>query len=129
MTEVQQASVLAGRGIDAENRKPGKREITLLSAEAWAQACSELGAVLPWFMRRANLLVEGIELSQTIGLRLRIGPVQLHVHGETKPCKIMDEQHEGLREALEPYCRGGVFGQILVGGTIHVGDTVRLEAP
>lgn len=127
MTEVHQANVAAGKGLDMENRKPAKREITLLSAEAWAQACSELGVVLPWYTRRANLLIEGMDLGQLVGRTILIGPIRVLIHGETKPCNIMEQQHAGLRKALEPYCRGGVYGQVLLGGVVTVGDLVRLD--
>jgi len=40
----------------------------------------------------------------------------------------MDQQHAGLRQALVPDCRGGVYGQVLTGGTILVGDAVTLIA-
>jgi len=126
MAEVTEIAVLPGRGPDIENRKPGKREITLLSAESWAQVCGELGVKLPWLFRRANLLIEGIDLSTTIGATLAVGCVRIRVHGETKPCGIMDQQHDGLRKALAPDCRGGVYGQVLAGGTIRVGDPVAL---
>jgi MOSC domain-containing protein YiiM len=127
MTEVGEIIVLAGRGPEVENRKPGKREITLLSAESWAAACHDLGVDLPWWYRRANLLIEGLDLSATIGRTLSIGSIRIQVHGETKPCGLMDQQHAGLRQALVPDCRGGVYGQVLSGGTIRVGDLVTLS--
>jgi hypothetical protein len=37
----------------------------------------------------------------------------------------MDQQHQGLKEALKPDCRAGVHGQVISGGTVHVGDAVR----
>jgi MOSC domain-containing protein YiiM len=128
MTEVREIIVLAGRGPEVENRKPGKREITLLSAESWAAACRDLGVDLPWWRRRANLLIEGLDLSATISRTLSIGSIRIQVHGETKPCGLMDQQHAGLRQALVPDCRGGVYGQVLTGGTIRVGDLVTLSA-
>ena len=127
MTEVREIIVLAGRGPEVENRKPGKREITLLSAESWAAACCDLGVDLPWWYRRANLLIEGLDLSATIGRTLSIGSTRIQVHGETKPCGLMDQQHAGLRQALVPDCRGGVYGQVLAGGVIHVGDAITLD--
>jgi len=126
MVEATEIAVLPGRGPEIENRKQGKREITLLSAESWAQVCRELGVELPWWSRRANLLTEGIDLSNTIGSTLSIGSIRIKVHGETKPCGIMDQQHAGLRKALAPNGRGGVYGQVLAGGTIRVGDHVTL---
>lgn len=127
MREVMMANVIAGRGIDAENRKTGRREVTLLSAERWREVCRELGVELPWHTRRANLLIEGIDLGAILGQLLTIGPIQLRIHGETRPCGIMDEQHPGLREALVPDFRGGVHAEVLVGGTVQVGDPVRLH--
>lgn len=128
MREVTQANVIAGRGIDAENRKTGRREVTLLSAERWRDACRELGVELPWHTRRANLLIEGIDLGATLGQVLTIGPIQLRIHGETRPCGIMDQQHPGLREALVPDFRGGVHAEVLVGGTVRIGDPVRVHS-
>jgi MOSC domain-containing protein YiiM len=57
---------------------------------------------------------------------LCIGDARIRLHGETRPCHIMDEQHDGLRRALEPDCRGGVFGQVLAGGVIRAGDRVEV---
>jgi MOSC domain-containing protein YiiM len=125
--EVREAVVLAGRGLEAENRKSGRREVTLLSAESWADVCRELGVSLPWYTRRANFLVEGMDLSATIGRVIRIGAIEVRIHGETKPCNVMESQQVGLREALKPHCRGGVYGEVLGGGTIRVGDRVEVS--
>lgn len=124
MRETEQAIVIPGRGLDTENRKPGRREITLLSLEAWHRTCYELGVEIPWHTRRANLLIDGIDLASALGEVLRVGPVQIRIHGETRPCGIMDAQQPGLREALRPEVRGGVHGEVLAGGTIRVGDSV-----
>ncbi len=124
MQEASECRILLHRGLSSENRKPGKREVTLLSAEAWSDVCRELGTVIPWHMRRANLLIEGIDLPATIGKKLTIGEVTLEIHGESKPCGLMDQQHTGLRNALKPSARGGVYGQVLTPGTIRLGDTV-----
>ena len=126
MREAQQATVHPGRGIDTENRKTGRREVTLLAAEAWADACRELGVDIPWHVRRANFLIEGVDLPATLGHIISIGPVQIRIHGETRPCGMMESQQVGLRDALKPNLRGGVHGEVLAGGVIHVGDTVRV---
>ncbi|MFH1111309.1 MAG: hypothetical protein V1790_19250 [Planctomycetota bacterium] len=41
---------------------------------------------------------------------------------------LMDQQHAGLRQALVPDCRGGVYGQVLAGGAVCIGDHVTLIA-
>ncbi len=129
MRETDCATVVAGRGIDTENRKKGQREITLLSEESWSDVCHELGATIPWHARRANLLIGGIDLASAMGSVLQIGEVRIRIHGETKPCNIMETQHAGLRDALKPNQRGGVHGEVLVGGTLSVGDIVTIEHP
>jgi len=126
MQEVSECRILLHRGLSSENRKPGNREVTLLSAGAWSDVCRELGADIPWHTRRANLLIEGMDLPATIGNKLRIGEVTLIIHGETKPCALMDQQHTGLRDALKPNARGGVYGQVLSAGTIRLGDKVTV---
>ena len=80
MIEATDCEILVGRGLSTENRKQGEREVTFLSAEAWANACRDLRAVLPWQFRRANLLVEGIDLSATIGKTLVIRDVRVQIH-------------------------------------------------
>jgi MOSC domain-containing protein YiiM len=126
MREAREANVQPGRGLDTENRKTGRREVTLLAVEAWADACRELGVEVPWHVRRANLLIEGVDLGATLGQVISIGPVQIRIHGETRPCGIMESQKKGLRDALKPNFRGGVHGEVLTGGTIRVGDAVRV---
>lgn len=126
MIEIDHCTVIPGRGLDSENRKAGKREVTLMSKQAWDDTCRELGTELPWWTRRANFLIDGIDLASCAGKELSIGPVRIKVHGETRPCHLMDQQHDGLRQALTPAWRGGVTGQVLVGGTLRVGDGVKV---
>ncbi len=124
MREAQECRVRVNTGIDTENRKPGPRSVTLLSVEQWKDVCRDLGAEVPWHARRANFLIEGVDLAATIGRTITIGRVRVRIHGETKPCPIMDQQHQGLRNALKKDGRGGVFGQVLTEGVIRVGDPV-----
>jgi len=51
----------------------------------------------------------------------------LQVRGETRPCTIMEEQLTGLRDALDPDWRGGVFCTVLSDARIQVGDAVSWE--
>ncbi len=128
MVEVRQAEVSLETGVARDARgKPGDRQVTVVSREAWQRACGALGETVPWTKRRANLLVEGVELAETIGRRIRIGPVVLEVTEETEPCENMDRQHPGLRKALEPEWRGGVTCRIVEPGSISIGDPVALE--
>ena len=107
--------------------KPGKRQVTVISADAWRQACRELQNDIPWTTRRANLLVDDFELPKTIGAVLKIGQVRLRITGEVDPCSRMDEQCPGLTKALQPDWRGGVSCSVLQGGLVALGDEVVTE--
>ena len=99
--------------------------MTLLAREAWEAALAELAktgnaADLAWTARRANLLVEGVELPRALGAAV------LEITYSTTPCKRMDEAREGLMRALYPQWRGGVTCQVLEGGRVAIGDPVAV---
>lgn len=129
MIEVEEAVAAADGGIEPNHRVSVKRGITLIAKDRWEAAIADIHAEeLPWHTRRANLLTDGIELADLIGRTIRIGnEVIVTIHGETEPCALMDKLHPGLRAALEPDCRGGVYGRIVTGGTIRAGDEVSAD--
>ncbi|HSD70638.1 MAG TPA: MOSC domain-containing protein [Woeseiaceae bacterium] len=127
MQTLQEADITQSSGVALDFRgKPGDRQVTIISADVWRQVCMELGRTLAWTTRRANLLIEGIELPKSAGGEIRIGAVRLHVTGETDPCSRMEEQCEGLKAALQPDWRGGVCCRVLQDGPVRIGDTVSL---
>ena len=128
MQTLEHAEISIETGVALDSRgKPGKRQVTVISAEAWRQACRELQKEIPWTTRRANLLVDGVELPGTIGAVLRIGAVRLLITGEVDPCSRMDEQCPGLTNALKPDWRGGVSCTVLQGGSVALGDEAGVE--
>jgi len=108
--------------------KPHKRQVTLIERGDWDAAMAEVGHAIPWQERRSNLLVDGLDLPQIAGVRLRIGAdVVLEVTRETDPCERMEALAEGLRAALAPDWRGGACTMVIHGGRIAVGDEIRIE--
>ncbi len=127
MQLMQTAAVTLEKGVADDFRgKPGKRQVTVLSREGWQAACNAAGVVLPWTVRRANLLIEGLDLKETQGRMLKIGDLQLLITKETDPCERMEEAYEGLFQALAVDWRGGVCCRVLQGGEIALGDGVEL---
>ena len=104
----------------------GKRQVTVLSKSSFDAACAEVGKELDWTTRRANLLVDGIELEDKTGNYICIGDLVLEITGETAPCYRMDEQCDGLKEALKPAWRGGVTCRVIREGIIQLGDFVTV---
>lgn len=106
----------------------GRRQVTLIERGDWDAAMAEVGYAIPWQERRANLLVEGLDLPQTPGTRLRIGcDVIVEVTRETDPCERMEALAPGLRAALSSDWRGGICTRVKVGGHITVGDYIGIE--
>ena len=125
MNEVQEARV-SEEGLEGSIHQRAERRITFLSKEQWAGVERELGAPLPWTVRRANILVEGLDLAATLGKSLHVGDLKVHINGETEPCGQMEAAQAGLRDAMKPECRGGVYGNVVQAGAIRVGDTIRV---
>ena len=129
MELVAEATVGVEFGVEGDSRgRKAHRQVVVMRREDWDAALDALGATLAWTTRRANLLVEGMDLPRHAGDHLVIGDVRLEITGECDPCFRMDEAYEGLKAALTPGWRGGVMTRVVSGGTISVGDEVRVEA-
>ncbi len=115
-----------GVGDDWRGLKRNHRQVTVMTKEGWDAACAELGKKLHWTTRRANILVEGIDLKDSTGMLLKIGDFFLEITGELEPCGRMDEQIPGLTNALKPDWRGGVTCKILSEGVVFEGDDVAI---
>lgn len=129
MMSRSEGELIAGEGLRDSAPARGKRQVTVLSREAWERAADEAGQPnADPALRRANLLVTGIDFRQTIGRTLAVGETRILIHGETKPCERMDGAALRMREALAPDWRGGAFGEVLSGGEIRIGDPVAWTA-
>lgn len=127
METLEQAEVSDQTGVAKDFRgKPGNRTVTVISARAWREVCAELGQDIPWTIRRANLLVDDIDLPRSAGQVIQIGEVRLEVTMEVDPCFRMEEQVKGLKAALTPDWRGGVGCTVLQNGAVSIGNPVTI---
>ncbi|HET9511372.1 MAG TPA: MOSC domain-containing protein [Sphingomonas sp.] len=132
MEVIEHARVTPETGIAGDFRgamkgKPYKRQVTLIERGDWDAAMAEVGHSIGWQERRANLLIDGIDLPQTKGVRLRIGAeVILEITRETDPCERMEALAGGLRAALTPDWRGGACAMVITGGDIAIGDRIEI---
>lgn len=123
----EEATLVPEQGMVGSVGRSKRRQVTLLSVEAWAIATTELGHDVDPALRRANLLISGVELANTRGRVLRVGSCRLANGGELTPCERMDEATAGLQATLTPDWRGGVFVRVLEGGAVRDGDRVEWE--
>ena len=127
---IDRAAVTLAGGIAGDYRgalkgQPYKRQVTLLERGDWELATAAVGVAIAWEQRRSNLLVDGLDLPQTPGARLRIGAdVVLEI---TDPCERMEDVAPGLMAALRVDWRGGACTRVVAEGVIAIGDLIRIE--
>lgn len=120
------ASIENGIGDDYRGAKKDDRQVSIMSIESWTAVCAELDRKLHWTKREANILVEGIDLVDSVGDILKIGDFYIEITGELKPGNKMDKVFVGLKQALIPDWRGGVTGKVISEGMIHENDKVTM---
>lgn len=128
MDPVASTELVAGQGLIGNANQGGRRQVTLIEEEVWNDLMQEVGGSLPPSSRRANLMLRGIPLADSRGRVLCIGNCRIQINGETKPCEQMDEAFPGLRSAMFPDWRGGAYGEIVVGGSLTIGETAYWDA-
>ncbi len=127
MDPVTHGTLVAGQGLLDSANQGGRRQVTLIARERWNLAGQSMGMHIDPILRRANVLVAGIDLENTRTRILQVGGCRLLIRGETRPCERMDEAVPGLQNALDAHWGGGAFAEIIRGGEITVGDNVTWE--
>ncbi|MEA2239280.1 MAG: hypothetical protein QOC81_4004 [Thermoanaerobaculia bacterium] len=126
MDSVDEAQAVSGRGLVGNADQGRRRQVTIIDEDAWNAAAAETGHHVEPSRRRANIMLRGIALAESRGRHLRISSCLIHILGETRPCERMEEAQPGLRKALGTGWRAGVFGEIVEGGPIRIGDGAEL---
>ena len=133
MEVVERAFLSRALGVTGDARgivKNGKnkRQVSIMELGDWQAALAEIGADVPWQERRANLVVDGLDLPQRAGAVIRIGATaRIETTVECDPCIRMEQVAPGLMDALLTDWRGGVLGKVIEEGEIAVGDPVIIE--
>ncbi|NOQ75103.1 MAG: molybdenum cofactor biosysynthesis protein [Crocinitomix sp.] len=124
------ANVTMAKGIGDDYRgalaDARDRQVSIMSKESWDLACQELGSKLHWTMRKANLMISGIDLENSTGSILKIGDFFLEITGPLRVGSGMEQQYAGLKKALTPDWRSGVTAKVVQEGIVHEDDEVLL---
>ena len=131
LQSVSEAVVIADRGLHGDHKVTGragsKRQVTLIQYEHLLAVAGLLHRerVPPDVVRR-NLVVSGINLLALKGKSFRVGEVLLEFSGPCEPCSRMEwVLGPGGFNAMRGH--GGITAKVIEGGTIRVGDDVRIE--
>ena len=126
--ELSAANFIANFGLEGDwrSRKDRGRQITLIEEEELAFVATALKLErIPAGASRRQVVVRGIKLNDTVGKRLRVGPLLIEVHDLCDPCKNMEKMiARGAKWAMET--RGGVCGKVIEGGVLKPGDEVEM---
>jgi len=126
---VESAVCHAGKGLEGDRNfgypDPESCDITLIEAEAFESQRSEHGLDLQPEAARRQVLVRGVDLGDFIGRRFRVGELECEGEERCEPCNHLAKL-VGTQIVLKGLLHTGLRARILSGGTIRVGDEVRL---
>ena len=122
MEPLNSARVIQDFGLEADHhaRAGSERQLLLIEEETLQALNLRIGEV------RENLTTRGVVLTGLDnGSILRIGSeVRLRITKPCLPCSRMDEIRAGLQRELDG--RRGVLARVESGGTVSVGDPIRI---
>ncbi|MBW1988006.1 MAG: MOSC domain-containing protein [Deltaproteobacteria bacterium] len=127
-TPVDQVVLVPDHGIEGDaHAGPWHRQVSLLRVEALA-AAQQRGILADFGDFAENLAVSGLdEKGLAVGTLLDVGPTaRLCVTQVGKKCHARCAVYHRAGDCIMP--KEGVFARVLSGGTVKVGDVVRIVA-
>ena len=129
---VTSVMALGGKGLDGDRHVAGTgtfpsglpgSALTLIEAEV----CDSFTPPLQADEHRRNIVTRGIDLNSLVGHEFTISVVRCRGMRLCEPCRVIAGYAD--RPVLRPLVhRGGLRADILVDGSISIGDPVRTEA-
>ena len=138
MIEHAQAELIAGVGIAGDryakgidkgtySAQPDIREVTLIEIETLEALARDHAITLAPDQHRRNLTTRDVPLNHLVGRRFHVGEVLLEGGRLNYPCRYID-MITGLPICDHLEHRSGLNCRILTGGTVRLGDSIRLVA-
>jgi len=111
-------------GVGYWSNHPGEgREVTLIEIEAIEALAREKNIEIPPELARRNLVTRGVPLNHLVGREFQVGSVRLMGKRLCEPCQYLEAlTTKGVLTGL--LHRGGLRADIVLGGTIRIGDAV-----
>lgn len=130
LISVHEVEAIPGQGLAGDRRAKGKpteplNQVTLIEVESLVAAARDYELTIEPLQTRRNLLTEGVPLNHLVGVEFQVGEVIFRGIELCEPCSYLEGQtFPGIKKAL--LHRGGLRAEIVRGGTIRVGDAIRL---
>ena len=125
---LSEANYIANFGLEGDwrSRKGRGRQITLVEAESLEKVAKTLKMKqVPDGASRRQVVVRGISLNDTVGKRLKVGPLLIEVHDLCDPCSNMESKiGRGAMKAMDGI--GGICAKVIEGGVLRPGDAVSV---
>jgi MOSC domain-containing protein YiiM len=119
MEELAEVMVVEDTGLEgcAHARSKGRRQVLLMDIETLRSFDLAPGIV------RENVTTEGLDVNAlAIGVRVRIGEVELQVSAPCDPCGQIEALRPGLQAAMEG--KRGTLCKVIRGGKLRSGDEI-----
>ena len=137
MSTVEQVQAVAAKGLEGDRYFLGlgtfwkpkpDYEVTLIEIEALEALQRDYGVALAPAEARRNIVTRGVALNHLVGREFQVGEAILRGLRLCEPCAHLERltQRNVIPGLIH---RGGLRAQILIGGTIKVGDRVAQVAP
>lgn len=134
MESRQSVEAIVGRGLEGDRYHEGSghwsntpgigRQVTLIEIETIEALEREKNVVIAPGASRRNLVTRGVPLNHLVGREFQVGAVRLVGRRLCEPCEYLEGlTTKGVLTGL--IHRGGLRADIVLGGSIHVGDSVK----
>jgi MOSC domain-containing protein YiiM len=136
MKSLTTAQAVAGKGLEGDryfselgtysNQAGSGRDVTLIEIEAIDALKREYDVDLDASRYRRNIVTQGVPLNHLVGKEFKVGDAVLRGTRLCEPCAHMEKLTvKGAMRGL--IHRGGLRADIVMGGTIKVGDRILPE--
>lgn len=139
MDERVEVQAFAGKGLEGDRYFDGNgtysgktsvpkatRHVTLIESEAIEALVRDYGIAFEPNESRRNLLTQNVALNHLVGREFTVGGVRLRGIKLCEPCGHLEKlTGKSVRAGLTH--RGGLNAEIVISGTIRVGDRVDVE--
>lgn len=112
----------SGRGTYSNDHGTG-RHLTLIEMEAVQALARDYGVDIAPGLSRRNIVTRDLALNHLVGRQFKIGDTILRGMRLCEPCSHLEKlTRSGVMRGL--IHRGGLRAEIVIGGTIRVGDAI-----